>query len=118
MKSPTRSVGTIDDEGILKGSTRNERKKKTIRMTGKKLTEYSTHHGCFAASPRRLRSHSISTAQTRPVTNRRISRNKAKFNRHPAAARRGTPPGEFPRNRPASCASSLLFAFPEACACG
>src|SRR3954471_4618616 len=118
MKSPTKSVGTIDEDGILNGSTRKERRKKTIRITGKKLTEYSTHHGCFAASPRRLRSHSISTAQTSPVTTSRINRKSAKFNRHLAAKRRERPPGGSPRNRPASCASSLLFAFPEACACG
>src|SRR5213075_1256933 len=79
MKSPTSSVGTIEEDGILNGSTRNERSRNTIRITGKKLTEYSTHHGCFAAAPRRRRSHSISTAQTRPVTTRRISRNRAKF---------------------------------------
>src|SRR5260221_3220718 len=101
MKSPTSSVGTIEEDGILNGSTRNERSRNTIRITGKKLTEYSTHHGCFAASPRRLRSHSISTAQTRPVTTRRISRKRAKFNFRPADARQGTPPGEYRRNRTA-----------------
>src|SRR5882724_12630271 len=79
MKSPTRSVGTIDDDGILNGSTRNERSRNTIRITGKKLTEYSTHQGCLAAPPRRLRSHKVSSAHTRPVTTSRISRNKAKF---------------------------------------
>ena len=48
MKSPTSSVGTIELDGILNGSTRNERSRNTIRITGKKLIEYSTHQGCFA----------------------------------------------------------------------
>src|SRR5436853_7902042 len=78
MKSPTSSVGTIEDDGILNGSTRKERSRKTIRITGKKLAEYSTHHGCFAA-PRRFFSHSTSTPQTSPVTTSKISRNRAKF---------------------------------------
>src|SRR3979409_632379 len=52
MKSPTSSVGTIELDGILNGSTRNERSRNTIRITGKKLTEYSTHHGCLAPAPR------------------------------------------------------------------
>src|SRR5512145_453840 len=49
MKSPTSSVGTIELDGILNGSTRNERSRNTIRITGKKLIEYSTHHGCFSS---------------------------------------------------------------------
>src|SRR4051812_18064399 len=118
MKSPTSSVGTIDDEGILNGSTRNERRKNTIRITGKKLTEYSTHQGCLAASPRRLRNHSISRPQTKPVTTSRIKRKRAKFNRRPAAERQGKLPAGSRPTRPASCASSLLFAFPGVCACG
>src|SRR5436190_948748 len=79
MKSPTSSVGTIEDDGILNGSTRNERSRNTIRITGKKLTEYSTHQGCLAAAPRRLRSHRVSSAQTRPVMTSKMSRNSAKF---------------------------------------
>src|SRR5690242_4193996 len=79
MKSPTSSVGTIELDGILNGSTRNERSRNTIRITGKKLTEYSTHHGCRAPAARRFLSHSASRAQTSPVTTRRISRNNAKF---------------------------------------
>src|SRR3954462_2264187 len=115
MKSPTSSVGTIEDDGILNGSTRNERKRKTIRITGKKLTEYSTHQGCRAASPRRFFSHSTSTPQTSPVITSRIRRNRAKFNLHPAAARRGTPPAKFPPNRPASFFFCLPFACRGAC---
>src|SRR2546428_11218628 len=43
MKSPTTNVGTIEPEGILKGSTRNERSRKTIRMSVEKLFGYSHH---------------------------------------------------------------------------
>src|SRR5688500_16408188 len=94
MKSPTSRVGTIDDEGILNGSTRNERRKNTIRITGKKLTEYSTHQGCFLPSGRRLASHAASSAHTRPVTTSSVRRNSAKFNYRLVAGRRGTPPAE------------------------
>src|SRR5436190_7149616 len=79
MKSPTSSVGTMELDGILNGSTRNERSRNTIRITGKKLTEYSTHHGCFSPSGRLRRSHSASSAHTAPVTTSRSSRNKAKL---------------------------------------
>src|SRR5574341_1010002 len=78
MKSPTSSVGIIEPDGILNGSTRNERSRNTIRITGKKLIEYSTHQGCLEP-PRRRRSHAASSAQTPPVSTRSISRNKAKF---------------------------------------
>src|ERR1051325_1934376 len=79
MKSPTSSVGTIELDGILNGSTRNERSRNTIRITGKKLIEYSTHHGIFASARRPLRRTSLSSSQTRPVTTSRISKNRAKF---------------------------------------
>src|SRR6478609_1379505 len=79
MKSPTSSVGTIELDGILNGSTRNERSRNTIRITGKKLTEYSTHQGCFSPLPRPRRSHSASSAHTAPVTTRRSSRKRAKL---------------------------------------
>src|SRR5689334_7525313 len=45
IKSPTSSVGRIDDDGILNGSARNERNKNTISRTGKNAFEYSTHDG-------------------------------------------------------------------------
>jgi hypothetical protein len=35
----------MDPDGILKGSNKNERKKKTAKMTGKKLAVYSNHKG-------------------------------------------------------------------------
>src|SRR5215510_1090031 len=83
MKSPTSSVGTIELDGILNGSTRNERSRNTIRITGKKLTEYSTHQGCLRPGARARRSHAASSAQTPPVTTSRISKNSAKFNSPP-----------------------------------
>src|SRR5436190_16854118 len=79
MKSPTSSVGTIELDGILNGSTRNERSRNTIRITGKKLTEYSTHQGCFSPGVRLPRSHSASSAQTAPVTTSSSSRKRAKL---------------------------------------
>src|SRR6266850_6224590 len=50
MKSPTSSVGRIDDDGILKGSARNERSRNTINRTGKNAFEYSTHEGSRSAA--------------------------------------------------------------------
>src|ERR1044071_7036452 len=78
MKSPTSSVGTIELDGILKGSTRNERSRNTIRITGKKLIEYSTHQGCLWALSRVLRSQYLSSSQTPPVITRRRKRKPAK----------------------------------------
>jgi hypothetical protein len=50
MKSPTSSVGTIDDDGIIERlGQENERSRNTIRITGKKLTEYSTTTGLLLA---------------------------------------------------------------------
>ena len=45
------SVGTIDDDGIWKGSTRNERSTNTTSSTGKNERAYSTtsgSRGCLA----------------------------------------------------------------------
>src|SRR6266851_9677323 len=99
MKSPTSSVGTIELEGILYGSTRNERSRNTIRITGKKLIEYSTHHGCLLSLALLLLRKYLSRSHTAPVTTSRISRNSAKFNSRPAAAPRGKPPAESPPSR-------------------
>src|SRR3990170_7297706 len=104
MKSPTSRGGTIELDGILNGSTRNERSRNTIRITGKKLIEYSTHHGCRASLLLPFLRTSLSRSQTAPVTTSRISRNSAKFNDRPAEALRGTLPAESPPPPPASCA--------------
>src|SRR6185436_1964642 len=79
MKSPTSSVGTIELDGILNGSTRNERSVNTIRITGKKLIEYSTHQGCLASFGLPFLSTNLSSSHTAPVTRSRINRNRAKF---------------------------------------
>src|SRR3954465_4952083 len=79
MKSPTSSVGTMELDGILNGSTRNERSRNKIRITGKKLPEYSTHQGCLSPGARLRRSHSASSAQTAPVTTSSSSRKRAKL---------------------------------------
>src|SRR5688572_5606881 len=82
MKSPTSSVGSIEPDGILNGSTRNERSRKTIRMTGKKLFEYSTHHGSVTAGSRAARlsrSKNLSSIHTAPVTTSSTNMIRAKF---------------------------------------
>src|SRR5437899_4966706 len=79
MKSPTTSVGRIDDDGILNGSATNERSRKTIRSTGKKLFGYSIHHGSRASGARSLAKWSLSASAITPV--RTVARNRisAKF---------------------------------------
>src|SRR6266536_3323280 len=52
MKSPTSSVGRIEELGILNGSATKDRSRNTISSTGKKLFGYSIHHGS-GTSPRR-----------------------------------------------------------------
>src|SRR5688500_3460517 len=79
MKSPTSSVGLIDDEGILNGSATNERSRKTLSSTGKKLFGYSIHHGSGASGARRLANTRRSARATRPVINVARKRISAKF---------------------------------------
>src|SRR2546430_5255942 len=79
MKSPTSSVGRIEELGILNGSAINERSRKTIRSTGKKLFGYSIHHGSGLPAGR-FRAHSTRSASAiTPVTT--VSKNsiRAKF---------------------------------------
>src|SRR5487761_2710236 len=78
MKSPTWRVGTIEPEGILKGSTRKERSRNTARITGKKLAPYSTHQGSLASLARFSFSQKWSRTQITPVTTSRTKRIKAK----------------------------------------
>src|SRR5689334_10872155 len=79
MKSPTSSVGRIDDDGILKGSARNERNRKTTSRTGKNDFEYSTQTGSCASALRLPANNSRSTSQTTPVTAVSTNRIRAKF---------------------------------------
>src|SRR6476646_10487783 len=79
MKSPTSSVGRIDDDGILKGSARNERNRKTTSRTGKNDFEYSTQTGSCAAALRLLAKNSRSASHTTPVTAVSTNRIRAKF---------------------------------------
>ena len=62
MKSPTSSVGRIDDDGILNGSATNERSAKTIRSTGKKLFGYSIHQGSRCRRSSRAARSSLTAA--------------------------------------------------------
>ena len=57
MKSPTRSVGFIDPDGILNGSTQNERMRNTTTITGKNARAMSTTTGSGSPAVRRLRAH-------------------------------------------------------------
>src|SRR5262252_1010864 len=79
MKSPTSSVGRIDDDGILNGSATNERSANTIRRTGKKLFGYSIHHGSGAPGARRFAKTRRSASATRPVKTVARNRMSAKF---------------------------------------
>src|SRR5271169_1728380 len=79
MKSPTSSVGRIDELGILKGSATKERSRKTISSTGKKLLGYSTHQGSGAPAARRREKYHRSASATAPVSTVSTNRISAKF---------------------------------------
>ena len=51
MKSPARSVGSIEPDGMRKGSTMKERSSSTTTMTGKKDRDQSTYHGIGRGPP-------------------------------------------------------------------
>src|SRR6185436_19072759 len=74
MKSPTSSVGRIDDDGILNGSATNDRRRKTIRRTGKKLFGYSIYQGSGSPGARRLEKTRRSARVKSPVTS--VARNR------------------------------------------
>src|SRR5688572_33489606 len=84
MKSPISSVGIMEPDGILKGSTRNERSRNTTRITGKKLIEYSTHQGCLASCGLPFLRKYLSSSQTRPVTVSSRNRKSAKLTGFPS----------------------------------
>src|SRR5690606_12623386 len=94
MKSPTSSVGIIEPEGILNGSTTKERRPNTIRITGKKLAPYSTHQGLGAPAGRSLRAWKRSKNHSTPVATRSRKRVRAKFMRFPSLAFVGAQHGE------------------------
>src|SRR6476646_2014450 len=79
MKSPTSSVGRIEDEGILKGSARNDRSRKTTSRTGKNDFEYSTQTGSAAPGARLAAKYRRSTSQMTPVKAVNRNRIRAKF---------------------------------------
>src|SRR5690348_8086597 len=90
MKSPTSSVGRIDEDGILKGSARNERSRNTTSRTGKNALEYSTQPGSRSA----WRSTSVrcSAPAVLPAAAARRSRSataeRARACRRPSSTRR------------------------------
>src|SRR6478736_3072563 len=79
MKSPTSSVGRIDELGILNGSATNERSRNTISRTGKKLFGYSIHHGSGSPARRLLAKTSRSASVITPVSTVSRKRISAKF---------------------------------------
>src|SRR5260363_41740 len=92
MRSPISSVGNIELDGILKGSTIKERTMNTASRTGKKPAEYSSQTGrrkasscvCASAWPaarrrRRGRKNSLSAHHTLPVTSTRMEKISVKF---------------------------------------
>src|SRR5579875_3500213 len=77
MKSFTNRVGTMEEDGMWKGSATNERSSKTINNTGKKERAYSTSSGsrregfsCGGSSARALRlaNQAVSSNQIRPLS--------------------------------------------------
>src|SRR5262245_35200070 len=78
MKSPARSVGIIESEGMRKGSNRNERISSTSRMTGKNERAYSATIGSGACAARFGLSTHASIAQIAPVTKVRMTSSRAK----------------------------------------
>src|SRR4051812_31773601 len=79
MKSPTSSVGRIDDDGILNGSAMKDRSRKTISRTGKKLFGYSSHQGSGSPGARRFENTRRSARAKSPVTTVARKRISAKF---------------------------------------
>src|SRR5271157_36423 len=79
MKSPTSSVGRIDELGILNGSATKERSRNTISRTGKKLFGYSIHQGSGASAARRLANTQRSARAMAPVSTVSTNRMSAKF---------------------------------------
>src|SRR4029079_9124726 len=79
MKSPTSSVGRIEEDGILNGSATNERSRNTISRTGKKLFGYSIHHGSRASGARCPAKYSLSASAITPVATVATNRINAKF---------------------------------------
>src|SRR5579862_12886 len=78
MKSPTRSVGFIEPDGILKGSIQNERMRNTTTITGKNARAMSTTIGSASVGARRRRANFASYSQSRPVITAASSRTAAK----------------------------------------
>src|SRR6476646_11522390 len=79
MKSPTSSVGRIDDDGILNGSARNERSTNTTSSTGKNDFEYSTQTGSGDSGARLPAKNRRSASQMTPVSAVNRNRIRAKF---------------------------------------
>src|SRR5438874_2185359 len=79
MKSPTSSVGRIEELGILKGSATNDRSRNTISRTGKKLFGYSIHHGSGTSGARLFAKNQRSASAIAPVATVSTNRIRAKF---------------------------------------
>ena len=101
MKSPTSSVGFIDPDGILNGSTQNERMRKTTTITGKNARAMSISTGSASPALRRLRAHLASYSHRRPVITAAMSSTAAKsvnFSSRPITAMKRT--GHATSSRP------------------
>src|SRR5690606_15931500 len=80
MRSPSSSVGSIDDDGMRNGSATKERSRKMMRMTGNSERAYSTTTGMSVRpSARRFgASTAASNAQIRPPATVSTKSSKAK----------------------------------------
>src|SRR5436309_11342811 len=118
MKSPTSSVGRIEELGILNGSATKERSRNTMSRTGKKLFGYSIHHGSGSSGRRGLANARRSASAMTPVITVRMNRIRAKFIAYPycSAAAHRTPARDYPGTRGpahplhAPCAVALFVA--------
>src|SRR5574340_408130 len=79
MKSPTASVGRIDDDGIWNGSTTNDRSRNTASSAGKNDFAYSTQTGSRAPGARFAARNRRSTSQATPEITVSTKRSRAKF---------------------------------------
>jgi len=118
IKPPGIKVGIIDPDGILNGSTKNERRRKTTRITGKKLREYSTIMGSCSLGARFFLNIKESKSQIAPVTISAMIMNRAKSMSTPRviyqpAKPRERLPEEFPHYRPVSSVFCRLSVFQE-----
>src|SRR5690606_32033526 len=116
-------VGTMDEEGILKGSRTKERITNTNKNTPNSEREKSTIQGSFAPGLRFDRHQKRSSNKTIPMPNTTQTNTKGKLisivimPSYQPLIPPGKPPGGFPRCPPASYAFCPLSVSPTTFSC-